>query len=270
MEVLLALGLTVLLLGMVSAALMVYARSSTSGREAVEHAQIARAVLRLIERDLTSVVFRKPQSEESAAETEAAEEESAEMTIEITDPGEAYANGSLGVFGDAQTLVLHISRPLRELNYSPLLEGASVQTRSSDLQSVAYFLAVEGGQGLQGAVGRAQAERETTEAGNSTIRGLARLEGDRLAMNRADAALDLQALTAQTAILAPEVQSLAFRYFDGLGWLDSWDSLTAGRLPQAVEVNLGLSSDDGSSAPRVYRYVVALPLSDPVPPAEGL
>ena len=79
--------------------------------------------------------------------------------------------------------------------------------------------------------------------------------------------------------------SLEFRYFDGLTWQSEWDSVASERLPNAVEITLGLKriisaeerlANQFNSAARstmdqtieYRRHVVALPLAEPY--AEGL
>ncbi|MDR2754078.1 MAG: type II secretion system protein GspJ [Planctomycetaceae bacterium] len=44
--------------------------------------------------------------------------------------------------------------------------------------------------------------------------------------------------TEGTYLQAPEVVSCRFRYYDGLKWSDSWESLEHGGLPVAIEVTL--------------------------------
>jgi len=54
---------------------------------------------------------------------------------------------------------------------------------------------------------------------------------------------------AEEEVLCRGVRSLAFRYFDGLDWLDAWDSTTQdNRLPAAVEVTLALEPAAGAEA----------------------
>ena len=50
-------------------------------------------------------------------------------------------------------------------------------------------------------------------------------------------------------VLCRNVLALNFRYFDGMSWLDSWDSTTVeNSLPLAVEVDLTLADDEQASA----------------------
>lgn len=167
--------------------------------------------------------------------------------------------------------MLILSRPSRDLSYEGVSGLSGVTTRTSDLVSVSYFLATPGASGLQGAVG----DRYSTSIQDTSIQGLARLEGDRMAIEFADNGSDVQSLADAAQVIAPEVMELAFRYFDGSAWTDTWDSAAAGALPRAVEVVIGLKApakprDPGdkrsAEAPTVgrsIRHVIAIPMSAP-------
>ena len=43
----------------------------------------------------------------------------------------------------------------------------------------------------------------------------------------------------ESDILAPEVVEIQFRYFDGISWIDTWDSQSSGFLPRAIEITMG-------------------------------
>lgn len=50
-------------------------------------------------------------------------------------------------------------------------------------------------------------------------------------------------------VLCRDVLAMNIRYFDGMSWLDSWDSTTVeNSLPLAVEVSLTIASDEPPSA----------------------
>ena len=167
--------------------------------------------------------------------------------------------------------MLILSRPSRELSYEGISGVSGVTTRTSDLASVSYFLATPGAGGLQGAVG----DRYSTSIQDSSIQGLARLEGDRMAIEFADNGSDVESLADAAQVIAPEVVELAFRYFDGTAWTDSWDSAAAGALPRAVEVVIGLKAPTKPRDPsdkrapeaavvgRSIRHVIAIPMSAP-------
>lgn len=308
-EVLLALALTGVLVGAVFSSINLYYRLSTAGRAQIERAQLARSIIQRLESDIRSVVYREPESETAEDTGQAADEEtsggaaagdgssgsgedqstdeSTTMSIEVVDPAQTYAGTSVGIFGDPDTLMLHVSRPSRNTNYTAIGDGAIAGSRLSDLQSVAWFLAGSGT-----ALGNVVAE-QSVAAGNpntgadsmtstegfpsgTTGTGLARMEGDRLMMEMADAQADLDSLAQSSRILAPEVESLRFRYFDGLQWYDSWNSEELAALPRAIEVVFTLRAEAATTAASgmrtmavlqspgyEYRTVIALPMSQP-------
>lgn len=156
------------------------------------------------------------------------------------------------------------------MEYTPFLEGELIGSRTSDLRSVSYFLADPAADGLQGTVGQlAEDQYDKTSDG---IQGLARLEGDRLAMQLADEQSDLEAMAGNTQILAVEINYLQFQYFDGTEWVESWDSGITGSLPQAVAIVIGFrptkslsarsASSDTFLTVDLHRYVVSLTLSE--------
>ena len=297
LEVLLALGLSVVLLVALSTALDLFRRFSPAGRADIEQAQLARAILQKMAADIRCVV-PPPKSGASASSdsTSGASSSSSSSsttggssssttgggdpeatTIEVVDPTAAYAKEIVGVLGDSQTLILTICRPTRSLGSAP---GVANSLTQSDMKSVSYFLAQEGAEGLRGLVDAPAVDGSVRQPIADGVRGLARLEGDRLAIARADAVSDLETLAQRAKLLAPEVHDLQFRYCDGLDWFDNWDGTTSG-LPRAVEITIGFlvsdeaatrdrSTDDLSTATELYRLVVAIPSSAPLTSTEGI
>jgi len=155
--------------------------------------------------------------------------------------------------------MMHVSKPGREQVAAVLAASGNQQTRMSDLATVVYFVSGSATGVLQHAV---------------TTPGLARLEGDRLALSMADKQSNTAATAARTEILAPEVIALRFMYFDGFRWRADWDSKVLGGLPKAIDVEMALGPTAGSSrpglqgtsaaAPSVYRLVIAIPLAKPI------
>jgi prepilin-type N-terminal cleavage/methylation domain-containing protein len=72
------------------------------------------------------------------------------------------------------------------------------------------------------------------------------------------------------AVLVRGVRNLTFRYYDGVSWVDTWDSTAyEDKLPPAVEITIELDLPDPGDATHGYRMsrVVALPHSSLVPEA---
>ena len=152
-------------------------------------------------------------------------------------------------------LEFHISRARRDLDFTANIDGSKQQTHTSDLRVITYQLA-------SGAAG-------------SGMQGLIRTDGDRLAALMAEEKGGTPAALSLRQALAPEVNYLHFRFFDGFAWFPTWDSVTAGRLPRAVEVTLGFvpaQSHNGttlrvavSTSANMFRTVVVIPAADPFP-----
>lgn len=284
-EVLISLALSALLLGSVYSAITMYFHYSSAGQEEVEKNQLARVLLQRIETDLRSIVYRPEETSTSTTEntdaqftdqTEANADTSAteSTTQEVTDPSDAFTGSSSGLFGDMQTIVLHVSRPRLDLNSSPTLNNQMASSRTSDLKTVSFFVAGNGSGGLQAAA--AGHFSSQSGKGPAASRGLARMEGDRLALQLADKSGNVASLLGQTQMLAPEVSQINFRYWDGSTWVTQWDSASYGGLPRAVEVTLEMtfSTVDPNHSrfrkkqkvepPRTYRAVIALPISKPI------
>lgn len=293
-EVLLALALTSVLMLAIYQAISLAARLQVMGRDRFEDAQIQRSVVRMMTRDVHSVVFYVPEDdaveeEESGQVADLEDEVSAEeeeedttTTVEVVDATSAYAQEVTGVYGNGTTLLLHINRPPRDMNYTTLVEGGSVDSRNSDLRSVSYFLATTSGDPLPALVAtEAMSNGQLTATRDGTV-GLARMEGDRLAMEAADVSSDLPSMAAQSRIIAPEVIGLQFRYFDGTAWLEAWDTEYYGSVPRAIEVSLGMKQPEGyqppgqaksptltEPPPRWQTFVIHLPITEP-PSEEAL
>ena len=148
---LVALGLSVILLAAVYGAINLTYQLTTAGREQMEQAQLVRALFQQIDADVRSVVFQLQEQVVSESDEKAAEEDEEEITEETMTTDEAYTNASSGVYGDSQNLVLHVSRPSRE-SVSVSSETEEETLGRSDLAAVSYFLAVRGAGGLPGVV----------------------------------------------------------------------------------------------------------------------
>ena len=289
LEVVISLGLSVLLVSAIYAALNTYIQVSQEGFTVIERSRVARSLFRQMSRDIQSVLFRiEEENDESDDETDdesADSEDGSTEVIAVINPESALQNASVGLIGDAQKLTLHINRPARDTNYEVLTEAAGLDVRTSDLQSITYFLATASGSGLEGAVGQRALQESGAPLTDSGPQGLARLAGDRMAIDQADLESDIDSLAAAAQLLAPEVVSMQFRYFDGLSWQTEWDSVVAQRLPNAVEVTIGMkrlvseeerlalqfdpaARSELDEIVETRRHVVALPLAEPF--TEGL
>ena len=141
----------------------------------------------------------------------------------------------------------------------------------SDVKSVSYFL-----QSSE----EADPSAMLSGAALSGIAGLARRQQDRAVTAWASNSVGLDSTDHSGALLAPEVNYLEFRYFDGLDWYTEWDSEQMESLPVAVEITIGIDPAGGVDAATLdvgeqndlaledmeehrYRMVVHLPMAKP-------
>ncbi len=292
LEVLLAAALTAVLVMIISQALNTYYRSTVTSRVELERSRLVRAIQRQIASDIRNVTFAF-QKEASASSTvssstaastststttgssstsgtetsgtgstETTTDETTTTTISVVGADDQLAAGSAGVVGDTANLKLHVSLPRME---TPVLSDVEyyTATTSSDLRQICYYWMAGG-----------SLDNQTGEASQS---GLARYEADRLEATFAETSGKALAVPQ---ILAPEIASISFRYFDGLTWLESWDSPTMQALPRAIEVTLQFVPAENrlgtifnaGVAPmsNQAKFVIAVPLADPKPPEETL
>jgi prepilin-type N-terminal cleavage/methylation domain-containing protein len=268
LEVLLSLGLSVLLLAAIAMAVDFHLRLLDAGRAEVEQAQLARAILRRIADDLRNALQYTPSatsasnsadsssgtsgattsSTSEASTTESSDEstlEDQQTTDRTSNLAQATSLPALpGVYGNDHELQIDVSRVPRLDQMQAMLsqEGALTSTSSvssvpasavGDLRTVLYFTpnALSGAASLGGGGG-----------------GLLRREMDRASATLAMQQGDSTQLQGPEEPLAPEVQGLEFRYFDGTDWVETWDTTDRSGLPLAVLINLWLTRPPKRSA----------------------
>jgi prepilin-type N-terminal cleavage/methylation domain-containing protein len=149
----------------------------------------------------------------------------------------------LGLIGDSSTLHMYVTALPRELVHF----GASdLVPPLSDTRRISYWL-VGGGDGPGGGLAKQEVQPVTSDdALNNLPPGSVGNEND--------------------YIIADEVRSLTFSYFDGTNWNDTWDSAQPGPdgvtpmgPPRAVSIEIGLPGVGGPNKPlKIYRHVVSL------------
>ncbi len=262
LEVLLALGLSGLLMMLVYGAMQSFWRLSTTAQIDAERCQLARQLIRQMELDIRSVAYKSSQQQPSggsggqAADEgfgSAAEETGTESGIEpavemLTDDTALLADVHL--YGDSQSLEMIVLRPTR--NRSGSQEEAMLLANESDRRRVGYALTDLSGQpGLYYRNTDQQIEQIMERQGNAV-----------------DPA-------TQYVLLAPEVADLRFQYLDGATstWVDQWHSRDMGGLPRAIKISLQfhppaaansnqLQMPRASASTEMFQAVVHLPLSN--------
>jgi prepilin-type N-terminal cleavage/methylation domain-containing protein len=102
--------------------------------------------------------------------------------------------------------------------------------------------------------------------GEGSPQGLARMEVKLPTSDDAANLLPPNVDNESAYIIAEEVRSLNFQYYDGTQWNDTWDSTTLGAdgitpigSPVAVAVTIGLARGEGPNAPvKTFRQVIAI------------
>jgi hypothetical protein len=193
-----------------------------------------------------------------------------------------------GIYGNQYQLSVDVSR-LPRIEDFMLTAGAS--DIPSDVKTIAYYLAADTGP-VDAAEDTLVAQRAAAQASSSAGaqgwgRGLMRRTLDRSVTQWAVNNGDTSRLDAKGELVAEEVVTLEFRYFDGTAWLTEWDTQASGGLPQAIEVAVAINtrsadevvasgsplSQDGVSEPlalqsggniKVYSQVIRIPSAKPL------
>ncbi len=238
LELILAVGLTSLLMAAVYAAMSTYWNLAMDSHEEIERTRIAQAILQQLARDIQSCTFAE------------ATEQSFDDTSDQGSPtgsgaGEAATTPSRnGLVGTDRDLILYISRPDRELNYVAAPDAVGTTDRNSDLLIVRWLLADSAGGSLAAAV----ADQHASDSDGITA-GLARGSGGVTGFGQAIDTSNIGLQLESTELIASEVKSVLFEYFDGVDWVAEWDTGTVNRMPQAVRIELTLrKAPDGDSS----------------------
>jgi len=282
-EVLVSVALALLLLTAVYAAIDLHWRYENAGQLELQRGQVARAVYSRLSIDIRSVQFTPPDPEEAELEDDEDIEADAEEALDEVDADVLLQFESLGITGTSTRLTLHVNKPVPPRAF--ILTGSDdeedILLLESEQRSVTWFLADLGGDELEGqAAARFSEDPAMIAAGlisdNSALDGplgLARSEVDRLNDSVDLPVEDDGSLADAAEFLAPEVDSLSFRYFDGVDWQDEWDSQAQGAIPTAIEIVIGFAPPDpddvlqaaaDGAIPSSYRFVVALPVAEAV------
>jgi len=263
METMLALALAALLMGGIYAAMDQSWRLSSSGRDAIERVQLARALIHKFSLDIRSITYvPPPPTDDTGTDTSSTSTTSATTTTgtaaSTSSTGSTSTDGSttetgpnsksVGLRGTATTLEISIARPRRDL--LPGSAAAATSGPTSDLRQVMYSF-------------------------TPGTTGLIRTEGDRMAVEVVEAAGSAATQVSMMQSMVPELSSLVFRYFDGRTWSETWDSDVMLRIPRAVEITFTFPPPSGKASSFMpttssaqnnhYRTVVVIPVSDPYP-----
>lgn len=251
LEVLLALGIALLLLGGLYVSMDVQIRLAQAGRDRIEESALARALLTKIGKDVSAALTPIRASE--------------------------AATGSGGVAANSSTSTGSSSSSTTPSSESSMTEGTvnlnvvtpfngGVQGQFDQL--VLFTNRVPG-------VGRTDAEIDSAPNGGADARrvtywlvedkGLARQEISRLSGDDDGTRVPPDVNEPESFVIAREVVGLEFSFYDGSGWVDQWDGTQAGDdgatpigPPRAVKIILRIAAPQNRERVKTFTHVVAI------------
>jgi hypothetical protein len=254
---LLALGLSGLLMILVYGAMQTFWNLSSLGQIDAERCQLARRIIREMELNIRSITYKPAEqqiteSEGQAADegVSAAEESTTPAPVEITED-DTFLTADVHLIGTSQSLEMIVLRPTN--NRTGSIDDAIFAATESDRRRVGYMFStgVGGMPGLYYRNDDQQYELMMEQEGNP---------------------LDP---TSQYVLLAAEVADLKFQYLDGATntWVDQWHSRDLAGLPRAIKITILFHSAAMAStnqlrtssthvSTEIFQSVVHLPLSD--------
>ena len=275
LELLIAMSLTLTLMGMLYTAMDLHYRFSTVGQIEVERSQIARALLSQMTADIRSTVYVpekvvEEEEEDDSSDATADEEIAVDPMAEFLPPDLAFAGASLGLFGDSESLVIHARRPRRTAASADM---ESVEIADGDLRTVGYFLA--GGESSMSITygDMVTTRRPVRSNPEQDVTGVSRMVGNPMTLSLLEDPADAGLMTSEAVILAEEIEALQFEYHDGYEWVSEWDSQALEKLPGAVRITitfrdeefdeLSMTRQTASDITREFSIVVPLPAANP-------
>lgn len=258
LEVLLASTIALLLLAALYASFDIVVKQSDEGRSEMERNDLSRGVVNRIQIDLAGTCGVLPPKSGGTQQAEAAiaatmgttapDETTGETTDPETTTDETTTGGvvsvasvggdipfSAGCVGSSTVMSLFVTRVPAEMVNRELANSGSLQ-QSSDLRRITYYV---------GSVGLCRQERPfVTQDG----------VWNNADADRSDEIGDL---------LAEEISSATFQYYDGTSWVDTWDGsqlATDGKSlrgpPRAVKISFTV--ERANAEPRRFAHVFAL------------
>ena len=104
--------------------------------------------------------------------------------------------------------------------------------------------------------------------------GLARQEISRVTADGDGAQLPPDVPDEASFVISSEVDSVAFHYFDGTAWQDSWDGAAASPdgstpigPPRAIKIVIGIRTPGTKDKVKTYTQVMAIQTANAQPPA---
>lgn len=221
-----------------------------AGRNSIERATLARSLMARISSDVTPCVGLPDPARyrASTAATSSSSSSSASPSSGMTTPDDdtVMPDAVRSVSGDDTVLRVWVSRVPRQQAAGVLGTTGAVE---SDQRLIIYWLA----------------------GGPSNPLGLARFD-----MSAGEAtSIPVGSADEKNYVIAPEVVSLQFRYYDGISWGESWNGADIGQdnmtpvgppIAIAIEIDMEPPPGQGPGAKRLhFRHVVSIPTAGGTP-----
>jgi hypothetical protein len=184
-----------------------------------------------------------------------------------------------GMIGNQTQIQFDISRLPRMEQWAPTLSTTPgvLADVPSDVKTVTYFVQAPGT--IAGVADPLQGYLPTSSTDPSMVGGgLVRRELDRAASKWATESGGLTGLMMTGDLIATEVVSVGFEYFDGTIWQLTWNSDTNQAMPKAIRITLTVTDETATSnvdtlttgiaaGTRTFTHIVQLPVGMLVKPA---
>ena len=264
LEVLLSSAIAILLLGALYVAMEVELRQAAEGRDLVERATVARAIINRLSIDITPSMSPRgaatSSSSSSSSTTGSTTGAAATATSGAsTGTGSSTTNQTAqpttmaiplksGVIGTSQVLIIFTTHVAGN---APIGQDSPDATVPSDIRRITYWLGTNGG------LCRQEIPFFSSDDAQNNSTGFVP-DGNK---------------PEEDYLIAPEVSDLAFEYYDinttsdGGGWNDTWtgsdpglDGTTPKGPPTAIRVTFSVKTKNpnGRESSKQYRHVIAL------------
>lgn len=274
-EIVLALGLSVLIFAAIATGIYVYLFTLTQQQTELEQQQVVRSVMQMITNDARAAMQYKPADVSGLANLSLTEALMGGLGGMLggasggassgSGAGEDGGGGSGGEGGGNQSSgnaggsASDTSTPEEDTaTYRPMLIGNSA-ILSVDISRLPrvdqYHSLMTGGEAghqtpsdlksvvyMLGQPSNQSVAAQEFDPEIAALGGLYRRQIDRAVAAFRGEYGPTGALDEYCQLIAPEIVQLEFRYFDGSNWLSEWNSETSGGFPLAIEVTVGFDT----------------------------
>ncbi len=289
LELLLALGLSVLVIGAIGMAIRIYLISLAEQQARIERKQVVRSVFAMIGADLRAgleykydpadyaglelALENQISNLEGLTELSELSEEDLAAELEAQALGtESESEAGSGLRSESESESESVESEIiveDEVAFRPTLLGSetAVMLDISRLPRLDQYNPLVAAADLETqtpsdvkslayfvSLSRGGIEEQLGFAESRAPGGLYRRELDRAVANFADEVELISTADKYSRLVAHEIAEISFQYFDGEDWLPQWDSAESGRFPSAVEITLVIDAERSAAGSQTYSY----------------